>query len=238
MEITTREAGELLAVTPARVRALIAADTLRARRVGTQWLIDIDSVEQQAALTSAQARGRGMAPRVAWAVGDLVDGGGAQWLSAAERSRLRKRVKGVTKVEVVQKWLRSRSTRVTRCRIGVSDIEALLAEQGVVRTGVSAASAYGLGLGGGASADAYVTKDFEERLTRDFFLIESRTGNLTLRVVDHDLHLRTGRCVDAQVVAPRVMVAVDLAADTDARTRSLGRSLLEAVLTEFRAAES
>ncbi|NLG20874.1 MAG: excisionase family DNA-binding protein [Actinomycetales bacterium] len=232
MEVTTREAASVLGVTQGRVRALIAAGTLRARRVGTQWLIDADSVDHQAALSAARATGRTMATRVAWAVGDLLDGGSAAWLSSAERSRLRKRIGTARRSEVLQRWLASRASRVLRFHVGESDLEALLSDEAVVRTGVSAALAHGVGLSSGGDGAAYVTREAADRLASQFFLIEARSGNLTLRLVDHDLHLRSARTVDNHRVAPRVIVGVDLADDSDVRTSGAGRELLESALAE------
>lgn len=232
MEVTTREAAERLRVNQSRVRALVAAGTLEARRVGSQWLIDADSVDRQAALTTAKATGRAMAKRVAWATGDLADGGEAAWLTAAERSRLRKRLREAASTEVLQKWLRSRSSQVTRYRVGEADLDELLRTDGVVATGVSAATDHGLGLGTGGDGDAYVDGDVLDRLVRDYFLIESRSGNLTLRLVEHNLHLLTARETDGLRVTTRLIVGVDLADDRDTRTRSAGRTLLDAVLNE------
>lgn len=232
MELTTREAAERLSVNQSRVRALVASGGLSARRVGDRWLVDADSVDKQAALTSAQATGRSMAQRVAWAAADLVDRGGAVWLRANERSRLRQRLSSTGSAEVAQRWLRNRADRVSRYRIGERDLEALLDAGGVVRTGVSAAEAYRLALGTAGTGDAYVTAAVEQRLVDEFFLITSRTGNLTLRVVTDGWHQTTSRRVGEHTVATRLIVGVDLADDTDIRTQSTGRALLTSVLEE------
>src|SRR3954451_24557382 len=65
MELTTREAAERLNVNQSRVRALVASGVLEARRIGSQWVIDDESVDRQAALTSARASGRSMSRRIA-----------------------------------------------------------------------------------------------------------------------------------------------------------------------------
>lgn len=233
MELTTREAAERLGVNQSRVRALVASGGLSARRVGDRWLVDADSVDRQAALTSVRASGRSMSQRIAWAAADLADGGGAAWLAANERSRLRKRLSyAATSTEVVQRWLRHRADSVSRYRVGERDLDALLATDGVVRTGVSAAEAYRLGLGAAGSGDAYVTTGVEQRLVKEYFLIPSRTGNLTLRGVAEDWHSRTARQIGGHSVSARLIVGVDLAGDTDVRTRSTGRTLIGTVLGE------
>jgi excisionase family DNA binding protein len=246
MDMTTREAAERLSVHQSRIRALIHSGTLDARRVGSQWLLDADSVDRQADFTSAKATGRPMARRVAWAASDLADGGQARWVSASDRTRLRHRLDDVSNTAVVQKWLRARAATVTRYRVGDDDIHDLLSAEGVVATGVSAADAYGLSLGAGGSADGYVTKAVRKRLEGDFVLIRSRTGNLTLRLVNDgapdrhaaeskavdDLHLRSSHQIEGHLVAARLIVGADLADDTDTRTKSAGRALIQDVLSE------
>lgn len=233
MELTTREAAERLSVNQSRVRALVSAGALEARRVGSQWVVDADSVDRQAALTSARATSRAMSQRVAWAAADLADGGDAAWLRANERSRLRRRLStAATSAELVQRWLRHRSDAEIRYRVGERDLDALLGTEGVVRTGVSAAEAYGLGLGTGGSADAYVTAEVEQRLVDEFFLIASRSGNLFLRVVEDGWHQGTARQIGGHTVTARLVVGVDLADDSDVRTQGTGRALIDTVLSE------
>lgn len=233
MELTTREAAERLSVNQSRVRALVASGGLSARRVGDRWLVDPDSVDRQLALTSARATGRSMSQRIAWAAADLADGGDAAWLAANERSRLRQRLAAAaTSSEVMQRWLRTRADSVSRYRVGERDLDALLADDGVVRTGVSAAEAYRLGLGTAGTGAAYVTADVEQRLVDEFFLIPSQTGNLTLRIVAEGWHQRTARQFGGHRVATRLVVGVDLADDTDVRAQSAGRTLIRTVLDE------
>lgn len=236
VELTTREAAERLGVDQSRVRALVVSGALRGRRVGPVWLIDEDSVDRQQGFVAAGATGRSMAARIAWAAGDLVDDGDAAWLRISERSRLRRRLREATSVDVVRRWLSSRSARSVRYRVGERDLDEVLGAEGVVRTGVSAAAVYGLGLGAGGSADAYVSADVAKRLGQDFYLIESQTGNLALRVVGDDLHVAASRVIGGRRVAPRLVVGVDLADDLDARTRAAGCELLRALLNEQKSA--
>lgn len=229
-----REAAALLGVNQQRVRALVAAGGLDARRIGTQWLIDEQSAIRQARLTEAGATGRPMSTRSAWAVADLADGGEAAWLGDSERSRMRSRLRGVASIETVQRWLGRRSGAAVRYRVGERDLSALVRDGAVVLTGISASDAYGLDLGTGGAGAAYTTRDQATRLVRERYLIESRAGNLTLRLVDHDLHEAAARRIGDHRVAPRLIVGADLADDTDSRTRATGRSLIETVLDERR----
>jgi len=230
MELTTRETAERLSVHPSRVRALIQAGALRARRVGSQWLIDVDSLDRHAALIAGHATGRSLSPRIAWATAALADGR-VDGLLASERYRLRRRIAATNlSVETVQRWLSRRADDVSRYRVGERDILAVLGQEGVVATGVSATSDYGLGLGTGGFGDAYLSSEVRDRLVRDYSLIPSARGNLTLRVVDQGWHLATATSVDHHLVAPRLIVGVDLAEDPDARTCSAGRKLITAAL--------
>lgn len=90
-ELTVVEAAHRLALDPSRVRALVAGGFLAGRRVGDRWLVDTATVERWADVVGPGARSRPMSPRVAWAAADLLDGGRADWLTAGERSRLRRR---------------------------------------------------------------------------------------------------------------------------------------------------
>jgi hypothetical protein len=128
--------------------------------------------------------------------------------------------------------LAGRADKVARYRVGAGDLDALLSTEGVVQTGVSAATAYRLGLGMGGSGDAYVTSEAEQRLVREFFLIPSDSGNLTLRVVEHNWHVACAQVTADELVAPRLIVGVDLADDSDVRTQSAGHTLLGTVLAE------
>lgn len=234
MELTTREAATRLGVSQARVRALINSGGLTARRVGTLWLIDAASVEHQRGLTTARANSRAMSPRIAWAAADLADGGTAAWLSATERSRLRRRLSSTTEVDVVRRWMIRRATSIHHYKVGPQDLTALLGDSRVVRTGISAVESYRLGLGTGGDADVYVRSENLVQLVRGYVLLPSSRGNLTVRVDDGDLHPPAARMIDSHLVVPRLIAGADLADDTDARTRSAGRRLLAQVLQERR----
>ena len=220
------------AVIPARVRALIATGELAARRVGPLWLIDADSVEHQRGLTTAGANSRAMSPRVAWAAADLADGGPAGWLSATERSRLRRRLSSTTEVDVVRRWMSRRGSTVQRYKVEPKELTTLLTDSRAMRTGISAVESYRLALGTGGETDVYVSSEDLEQLVREYVLLPTGRGNLTVRVDDGAFHRSAAKMIDAHLVGPRMIVGTDLADDTDARTRSSGRRLLAEVLAE------
>jgi excisionase family DNA binding protein len=234
MDLTTREASSRLGVNVSRVRALIASGGLRARRVGNQWLIDADSVSAQQRLIEGRATGRALSQRTAWATAALIDGHKPEWVSASERARIRRRVLRVASPEVLQRWLTRRADQVHTYRGDVEGMTGLLATPGVVVTGVSATAAYGIGLTVIGHGDAYVSRPVRDMLVRSHSLIETSQGHVTLRVVDHDWHLRTAREDQGHTVAARLAVGVDLADDADVRTRQLGLWFIAAVLEDLR----
>lgn len=228
--LTTQQAAERLGVHPSRVRALIAAGTLTATRAGSQWLVDVDSLDRQADLVAAGATARSFAPRTAWGAAALCDGLPDK-LTTAERRRLRNRLAhvasgGTETCALMRRWLSQRADSVRRYRVSERDITDLLGTPGVMPTGISTAETYDLGLAAGGAADAYVNEDIRRELVKTHFLIDSARGNLTLRVTATETS-DTG-------IAPRLIAGVDLADDTDTRTRAAGCRLISEALRAVR----
>ena len=233
--MTLREAATLLCINASRVRALVATGQLQARRSGSQWIVQAQDVERRAAAIRAGAISRPMSTRISWACADLLDGGGATWLTATERSRLRTRLHNSSGVpwQTYSRWLSSRQSSTTRYHLGADDLDTFLAETGVVATGVSATVGYRLGLGASGQADAYVTAELARHVQKKYFLIASPAGNLTLRTVEEDWHQRTAQSRNGQMVAAKLMVAVDLLNMGDARSAATGMNVLSSLaLTE------
>lgn len=232
--VTTQQAAQRLQVHPSRVRALIGAGALTATRAGDRWLIDADSLDRHADRIAAGATGRSFAPRTAWAAAALCDGL-ADRLNPTERYRLRSRLvhAGDTAGDtaaVVSRWLSRRARSMHHYRASDRDVADVLGSDGVMPTGISTAEVYGLGLGGGSAADAYVDEATRRRLEEQFVLIDSERGNLILRVLDSAV------VVPRAPVAPRLIAGVDLAEDTDARTRASGAQLIDDALRALHAA--
>ncbi len=85
MEVSVGQAADALGVSERRVRQLILAGRLRARKVGREWLVD------GASLPAGPRRGRPMSVAVAWAfVADIPPAEGAQamWRRRSRRARL------------------------------------------------------------------------------------------------------------------------------------------------------
>lgn len=239
--LTTGQVARRLGVHPSRVRALIAAGRLAATRAGDQWLVDAGSVDRHADLISVGATGRPFAVRTAWAAAAMCDGL-SDGLAASERYRLRNRLARARDApaacEKVQRWMSLRARAVHHYRVGARDVPDLLAADGVLSTGISAAESYSLGLAAGGAADAYVSSDIAQRLVADFYLIDSPQGNLTLRILDISSLTATQiaeQGTDSSTftihTAPRLIVGTDLAEDSDARTRAAGCALINDALS-------
>ena len=201
--------------------------------MGSMWLVSDSSLERRLETHPSDKR-RHLSTRSAWAAAALVDGAPTRWLTSGDRSRLRARLSGpsTTDTQTYQWWLRSRSS-MTRYRLAATDIIELMATHGVVAGGISAASAYSLGLGHGAEAEIYTDAATARRLVDEFFLIESERGNLALHVVDgpDPWHQRVAQEVNGVLVAPRLIVAADLLDSDDTRSRSAGAQLLSTALS-------
>jgi excisionase family DNA binding protein len=232
-DVSVSEAARRLAVHPSRVRSLIATGQLQARRIGAQWVLDDADLEERKGFVAAGATSRALSTRVAWAAAALLDGDDADWLTTSERSRLRARLRAhdAEEWQTYRRWLGSRHSAVTRFRVADSDVTVLLAREGVVAAGLSAAGSYQLGLGTSGHADAYVSPAVLAELVEEFFLIESAVGKLRLRTVDGDWHLRTAQSRQGECVAARLMVAVDLLDEGDARSHQAGFELLQTLLS-------
>jgi excisionase family DNA binding protein len=230
MEMTTQEAARLLGVRPNRVRALIASGMLDARHVGNIWLIKAESVEHQRNLTTERSHGRPMASRSAWSLAALLDGRYLPGMKKSEENRLLRLVDTNDDVDAFRRRLLRRCDGHGTYLAAEADAEALLREPDVVRTGVSASEALGVGLSSGSSADLYVSGQQLPGLIDRYYLVRSGKGNVTLRVAPDGLHIRSAEQTPHGLVAPRAIVGADLADSTDTRTRSAGRRLLAQTL--------
>ena len=238
-ELTVPEAAEHLSVHQSRVRELLQAGTLTGRRVGRQWLIKTDDLDRHRELVRGGATSRAMSARTAWAAGALLDGRDSPWLASSERSRLKTRLQQhADEAMTFRRWLSARQTDVQHFRIADSDIAALLHEEGVVATGISAAHSHGLRLSAVGEAEAYVTADAAKALVKEYFLVASERGNLLLRMVDGAWHTDTAIQKAGLLMTTRLMTAVDLLDSTDARSATAGRGLLGDALESLVAQKS
>jgi len=145
VDIGVREAADKLGVDQSRVRQLLRSHDLAGRQVGREWLVSADDVARLASRPSLP--GRPLAPARAWGLLDLLDGGGAPWLSPVARSQVRQLGRRLSGVDA-DRWraaLRARSD-VHRCQAHPAAVGRLLEEPSARRGGPGEAQRLGADL--------------------------------------------------------------------------------------------
>jgi excisionase family DNA binding protein len=216
--ISPAEAARRLGVTPRRIYSLVGEKRLRAERIGGRLLIDRDDVDARAA--GGRAVGRPFSPRRAWAMLLLADGQEPPGLDASTRSKLRRLLRERDLWSMRARFV-GRAERLP-FRAHSSDLPRIDAEPGVVRTGARHAATAGLGLvASDARVELYVDRKVADRLVKRYRLAPSARPNVLLRVVPDDIRgWLTGS------VAPRPVMALDLAEDRDPRSQQVAREVL------------
>lgn len=223
MPYSVAEVAQQLGVNHERVRAMIAAGLLRARKLAGRWLIEEASVRDL--LAKPRPVGRPFSVRRSWGVLMLASGRNPDWLSASDVSRLRGRLRDRSLVELARRLERRAQKRQYRAH--PSDVERIAAVRRAIRTGVSAAADLGLEIVGEGEVDIYIPADRLEPLIKRFALQHSERPNVVIRAVPEIWPFRRG-----ERVAPAAVVGVDLLGSTDARFQRVGRELLEQVEAE------
>lgn len=220
-EVPASEAARRLRVNDSRVRQLIEAGELPARKVANRWLVDAGALERRGVL--GPAHGRPLEPQNAWGLLFLGSGEPAPWLASDVRSRLRRRLReGALR--------RDRGRLVKRARvhyfIGAERARAqLMRDSRFVRSGISAAADHGASLRSPRVLDGYLPEAEVERMAYRFALqsADEREADLIIRGVAGFWPFGTRR------VAPKAVVAVDLLSSLDQRTRRAGEELLRKI---------
>ncbi|WP_222117224.1 helix-turn-helix domain-containing protein [Cellulomonas sp. SLBN-39] len=205
MEIPTAEAADALGVSQQRVRALISAGRVRARRVAGRWLVDA------ASLPSEPRRSRPMSPSSAWSFlsSDAPD---ARPEAAYRRRQRRDRLARDGEPErLLTSWVASRARREV---FTSRHPEHVLADSRLVRSGLSDPRA---GIASGDFAEAYVLVEDLDDIVRAHLL---RPGRSSPNVVLHAVPRLPPDPV------PPLMVAADLAEHDQPRELSRARELI------------
>jgi hypothetical protein len=209
-EMGVREAAVLLGLHPSRVRALAAKGAVPARQVAGRWLVDAEAVQ-------ARARDGALAVR--------------PWLTATDRSRLRRRMREHRDDDVQrwQAWLQRRATR-REYRVDDHGLQQLVADRRGCVGGVSAAPFVGLDVVAAGQVELYVAVDSLDSLVEDHFLLSSSRPNVVLRAVPGGWHLLAATSHGGVLVAPRLAVMVDLFEAHDARSNRAASQLLHDIV--------
>lgn len=134
MQVGVDEASARLGLTAHRVRHLIRAGDLPAHRLAGRWVVDTADVDR---LAENRSPGRPLSPRMAWGLIRLLETGAAPELSAAERSRLRARLREAPPLDQLARICRVRS-HVHRLHAHPGGLPRAVAFPGALRTGASA----------------------------------------------------------------------------------------------------
>lgn len=145
MDLSAGEAAAVLNVSAVRARQLLRSGDLPARRVGRTWVVRSEDVHALA--VSARPSGRALSPARAWGVLDLFDGGGAPWLDASARSKMRSVARTFPGRSAPQlaSLLRNRAV-VHRVRLHPSAVRRVTALAGAVPAGPRLAAERGADL--------------------------------------------------------------------------------------------
>jgi excisionase family DNA binding protein len=134
VEVGVGEAAERVGVSQHRLRYLIHAGELPARRVAGRWVLETDAVDRYA---EYRRPGRPLSPRKAWGLVDLLQSGRAPDVSAPERSRLRARLRARPSLEELARLGRRRAQPLY-LRVHPGALPRALGWDGAVAAGASA----------------------------------------------------------------------------------------------------
>lgn len=221
VEVPASEAARRLGVNDSRVRQLVQAGDLPARKVANRWLIDAGALERRGLRRAVS--GRQLEPKNAWGLLFLASDEPAPWLASDVRSRLRRRVR--------EGALRRDSGRLDRrARVhyfigGARARAQLRRDPQFVRSGVSATADHGASLRAPHVLEGYLPDDKLKAFAYRSALrpADEREADLILRGVSGFWPFSKHR------LAPKAVVAVDLLASLDERTRRAGEELLRTI---------
>lgn len=213
------DAARALGLSAQRVRALLDDGALPGRKVAGRWLVDRSAVDRR--VREPKLAGRPFSPAQAWGLIALAEGDDPKWLDASHRSRLRRQLREHDLRDVIPSLVR-RGRRIG-LRAHASDLARIEAEPDVVRSGVSAASDYGLEIVAPGVLEAYIPARRWSPLERRYHLQLSADPNLILHVIDGPWPFAKD-----QRVAPKLAVALDLLDHDDERSRRAGQRALRA----------
>jgi excisionase family DNA binding protein len=233
--LTVREAAAQLGISGQRVRQLISAGFLPARRSSSGWLIRADDVARR----DRRARGRPASPRTIWAVLCMLS---SALEPAAEvppcvvsDARLRYHARQMLKAmpdpaDDPERWralLASRG-RAERMWAHPGLVSRLVEDPQVSEGGDRAAARIGEGLSQTAIRDVYVAEPNAERIVESYRLRPDPEGQIMLHVVPsnvpNDLTAWRGGLV------PVAAAAADLLDEDDPRARRSALRQLGAML--------
>jgi excisionase family DNA binding protein len=210
---SSQDAANRLGLSARRVRALARAGRLKAHKIGSRWILEPVSAARE------PRAGRPVSASIGWAILALLSGARPAGLHPSALSRLKRRLRDLEWVLRSLQYGEARA-RVVRWRVLPADIPKILAEYGLVLTGLSAITEEIDLLPSSGEVDAYVTSAVIRKIERQFQPAkEAGQPNLTLRVPNQPWILAFSR-------APLAVVSADLLLSPDARAVRAGRDAL------------
>lgn len=177
MEVGISEAAQRLGVSAERVRQLIHADQLPARRVSGRFLID------ESALGRPPASSRAMSSAMAWYLILMLSGvARPQGARPTELTRLRQKLARL-RVEdqpatLLRSWL-GRRAELRLYSVAPADLPELRNDARIVISGISDARA---GLSSAAELEGYVAPEHLDAVVSEYLLSEVGRPNVFLHV--------------------------------------------------------
>jgi excisionase family DNA binding protein len=237
--LSVREASLRLGVGVQRVHQRIADGSLRAERIGSQWVVDEASL---AAVRESDRAGRPLSERSAWAMVTLSEGDqvavGA--LAPSERARARERLgrllagagpgAGRSEADVqascalLRLWFRRRATRLL-FRASQLDLPDLYQDSRLLRSGLSHPAA---GIAAGQFVEAYLVADDVDAVITGY-LLSSVQGDRDANVV---LHARTAGTTTMDGDIAPLLLAADLAEHRGPREEAVAVRLIREIAVE------
>ncbi len=226
---STRNVGERLGISSARVRALIRAGHLPADRVGRDWIISEESLAAIAERPRPSTH-RPFSARVAWAAAQEAAGATSHWVSNSERSRVRGRLRDGSSTDVWRARLARRAALLQRLKIHPANLEALLNDDRVHEAALGEATSSHLQVVGGSYLLWCASDDLSGLVPRHG-LLRSSSPNVALRCLPADVNLEKG------VRVPPLIAAADLCDEGNARSVRAGERLLAQAIDSYQASQ-
>lgn len=241
MEVTTREAAELLGVSQAEAGRLARSGLLASRRLGQQWLIDADDLQRRR--RTHVSPGRIWSHRTALVALTLLTGGDASTLlSASELSRLRRKLRSMHATDFMRLAGGAMTTQSLRVgAVGVAWLESQV-ETGdtAFLTSESALHLLDRGLLGGERSAREQQLHLACADADTALLLKGSNGKFAQSAINVVLHVVQGATREhlKSNEIRTALAALSLGQHADARVRTAARTMIERSLQQWAEADA
>lgn len=222
--VTVSDAAEMLKVSPARVRALLASGELSGFKRSGIWFISNREIWQR--MSTRHSSGRLFDPTNAWALLSLASeakgelSGIVTDVSGWKRRFLRSRLHREGFARLAPRLVHRAKYR--RYWVPAVELKRLAAEESLVLSGVSVSEKIGAELIIGDEIECYVSSERLTDLVHEYSLVDfAARPNVTFHVVNSWPFVKGLREV------PLSVAVLDLIESEDERTRRAGQELIE-----------